>query len=274
MNWGVVSCLSCAAKRGFLGLSRNPSELENQRSNTLQDIRGLFDRAQPYPQSAVQQIRIAASGPPTFRILSPDTRIIELDIAEIALNYPGFPATGRGLYDPITGKIILCQGKWCKETLIHETLHSVSFGAARLDLGRRYVNLFEGLTEFFTGFIMFCRYPACYEAWKEERYQECSVTYAPSVRLWAAFCRFARIQELLRIYFWDGTTDWEKRCDELIASIHQAGYPAFGDFRRRPIPTIEMKILDECLKSFGRPQFMHIYESALTELLDFNQILH
>ena len=266
--------LSCAARPGLLVSSRSSSELENQLSSALQDIRTMFPEAQAYPISAPKQIRIATAGPPTFRILSPDTRIVELDIAEVTINYPGFPATGRGLYDSEVGKIILCQNKWCRETLIHETFHSVSFGAARIDLGRRYLNFFEGLTEFFTGYVMFCRYLDCYEAWREERYQECSVTYDRFVKLWAAFCRFIRIQELFRVYFWNGTTDWEGKCDEFLTSVHQAGYRNFGDFRRRPIPTIEMKILGECLKSFGRAQFKHIYESPLSEILDFRHILH
>jgi len=266
--------LSCAARPGLLASSRSLSELENQRSSALQDIRTIFAQAQTYPRGVPKQIRIAAAGPPIFRILSSDTRIVELDVAEVAINYPGFPATGRGLYDSETGKIILCQGKWCRETLIHEIFHSVSFGAVRMDLGRRFLNFFEGLTEFFTGYVLFCRHTNCYEAWKEERYQECSVTYARSVKLWAAFCRFIRIQELFRVYFWNGTTEWEAKCDEFFTSIRQAGYPNFGDFRRRPIPTIEMKILDECLKNFGRARFTHIYESPLSEILDFRQILH
>lgn len=266
--------MSCAARPGLLASTRSSSELESQRCSALLDIRTIFAQAQAYPVSAPKQIRIATAGPPTFSILSPDTRIVELDIAEVVINYPGFPPTGRGLYDSETGKIILCLGKWCRETLIHETFHTVSFGATRMDLGRRYLDFFEGLTEFFTGYVMFCRYPDCYEAWRTERFQECSVTYDRFVRLWAAFCRFIRIQELFRVYFWNGTNDWEAKCEELLASIHQAGYQNFGDFRRRPIPTVEMKILDECLKNFGRAQFRHIYESPLSEILDFRQILH
>jgi len=266
--------VSCPARPALLALSRNPTELEAQRCGTMQDIRSIFAQAQVYPRNATQQIRIGSCGPPSYRTLSLETRIIELDIAEIMLNYPGAPPMIRGLYDVATGKTILCRGNWCRETLIHETLHSFSFGSVRPDLGRRYVNFFEGLTEFFSGYIMSIKYPDCYRAWKEQKHRECSVTYIPFVRLWAAFCRFIRIQELLLIYFWDGTTYWEKKCADFTEAIHQAGYPDFDNFRNRPLPTVEAKIQEECLKNFGRVHFKNIYESPLPELLDFNQVLH
>jgi len=120
---------------------------------------------------------------------------------------------------------------------------------------------------------MFCNYPDCYVAWKEERYQECSVTYAPSVKLWASFCRFIPMSELLKIYFWDGTMNWEAKCSDFIEAIHQVGYPNFADFRRQPTPTIESRILEECLRNFGRTRFRFIYEGPLIDALDFRQIL-
>jgi len=169
--------VNCSMRSGFLGSSVGPINLENLRNNAMQDIGGLFPQAQVVRQTRAQQIRIAASGLSGSRVLSPDMPLVELDIVDIALNYPRFPLTGRGLYDSENGRIFLCQGKWCRETLIHETLHSVSFWASRIDMRRRYLNLFEGLTEFFTGYIMFCSHQDCYQAWREERYQKCSVTY-------------------------------------------------------------------------------------------------
>lgn len=157
--------------------------------------------------------------------------------------------------------------------MIHETLHSLSFTCIRRDLARRYLNLFEGLTEFFAGYVMFRNYPDCYVAWKEESYQECSVTYPPSVRLWSSFCRYVPISELLKIYFWDGSRNWEAKYSNFLQAIHQAGYPNFGDFRRQPTPTIEARILEECLRNFGRNEFLRIYRGSLAETLDFSQML-
>jgi len=129
------------------------------------------------------------------------------------------------------------------------------------------------MTEFFAGYVMFKRYPGCCTAWKEERHPECSMTYIPSVRLWAAFCRFIPISELLKVYFWDGTREWEVKYSGLLQAIRQAGYSRFRDFRRRATPTIETRILEECLRSFGRTRFQQIYEGPLVNVLDFAQIL-
>jgi hypothetical protein len=220
------------------------------------------------------QIRIATAGTPQMISLTSGIRIIELNPVDILVNYPRFPIdAGRGLYDPLIGKIILCQGKWCRETLLHETLHSVSFSSVRMDLRRRFLSLFEGLTEFFAGYIMFRKDSECYVAWKENRYPYCSVTYVPSVRLWATFCRFIPMAELVKIFFWNGMPDWENHCHGLLDKIHQLGYPHFDDFIKRPVPTVESKILEECLKNFGREKFRSIYEGPLPDALDFTQII-
>jgi hypothetical protein len=178
-------------------------------------------------------MRIATSGAPSWIFLSPDKKIVELDVVDIVANYPNFPTGGgRGLYDTKNGKTILCQGRWCKETLIHETLHSLSFTSVRQDLKRSFLNFFEGLTEFLAGYVMFRVYHDCYLAWKEERYSQCSVTYVPFVKLLAAFSRFIPMSELIKVYFWDGTRNWEGRCSSLLDAIHNAGYPQFDDFTK------------------------------------------
>jgi len=266
--------LSCLARTALLVSSRNPAELEVQRCTAIQDIQSLFAQAQAQNKKVAQEIKVRTCGAVSYRYISADTRIFELDIDEITLNYPGISPGTRGLYDRETCKIILCRGNWCRETLIHEALHSVSFYPLLGNLGRRYLNFFEGLTEFFAGYIMFCKYLDCHKKWAEQQFQECTVTYIQNVKLWASFCRFIRIQELLPIYFWDGTTNWNLKCNEFLARIHQAGYAKFEDFRNRPIPTLEARLLDECLKNFNRIQFRNIYESPLVELLDFTHILH
>jgi hypothetical protein len=252
----------------------NP-DLEALRRNVVEDIKGsLYLQAQVASQSVSCQIQIATTGIRQLIPLSPDVRIIQLNPIDILVNYPTFPINGgRGFYDPKIGKTILCQGKWCEKTLIHETLHSLSFSSVRIDLRRTYLGFFEGLTEFFAGYVMFCRHRDCYEAWKRSSYSLCSVSYVPSVRLWAGFCRFIPIAELVKTYFWDGTPDWEARCRGFLDAIHQAGYPQFDDFTRRPIPTVEDKILEECLENFGREEFRSIYEGPLGSTLNFDEML-
>jgi len=267
--------LSCPQRSSIINISRSASDLEALRNAAILDIRGtLYQHAQVSSPSVNCQIRIAAAGVPRWIPLPPGISIIELNLVDILVNYHNFPVSGgRGLHDPRTGKTFLCQERWCRETLLHETLHSLSFSSIRLDLRRSFLNFFEGLTEFFAGYVMFCRYPHCYHAWKNECYTYCSVTYIPSVRLWATFCRFIPISELVKVYFWDETKDWEARCDGLLHAIHNAGYPHFDDFMRHRAPTVETKILEECLRNFGREKFRSIYEGPLANVLDFTQML-
>lgn len=271
----VTSRLSCAPRSTIINASRSTSGLEDLRNKTINDVRDtLYKHSQVSSPSRSCQMRIVTAGFPRSIPVSPDIRITELDVVDIVANYPHFPVGGgRGLYDPHNGKTILCRERWCIETLIHETLHSLSFSSVRPDLRRTFLNLFEGLTEFFAGYVMSCRYPDCYQAWKEERYTHCSITYIPLVRLWAAFCRFIPMSELVKVYLWEGTKSWEARCSDFLGAIHQAGYPNFDDFVRHRQPTVDTKILEECLKNFGRRKFRSIYESPLANALDFNQIL-
>ena len=271
MNWRFTQRLSCPQRASII----SSSDLEALRENALDDVKDtLYQQAQVGSPSANCQIRVATAGIPQWIPLTSGIRIMELSPIDILVNYPTFPINeGRGLYDPKIGKTILCQGKWCRETLIHETLHSLSFSSVRMDLRRTFLSLFEGLTELFTGYLMFCRYPKCYTAWKMNSYPYCSVTYVPSVRLWATFCRFISMAELVKIFFWNGTPNWEGRCRGLLDCIHKSGYPLFDDFVKRPNPTVESKILEECLKNFGREKFRSIYQGPLQNTLDFTQIL-
>lgn len=202
--------------------------------------------------------------------------MVELHEVDILANFPYYsPGSLRGLYDYSSGKIFLSKDRWCLKTLIHEGFHSVSFFAVRPDLRRKLLYLNEGLTELFTGYILYKRYMECYKAWKQDLYEVCSVTksaYLPWVKLLASFCRFVPLTELYKVYFWDGTANWEKRYHEFLAAIHRAGYPRFQDIMRKPKPTLEMSLLRECKKVFGK-RFDSIYYSPVECCLDFSQML-
>jgi len=199
---------------------------------------------------------------------------VELPRADFFSNYPRLtPGGARGIYDYKYGKIILCEGLWCRKTLIHETLHSVSFFSARPDLGRKMLNIVEGLTEFLTGFVTYRCYPYCYSAWKSGLYEVCAVTYPSVVKLWGAFCRFMPITEPAKIYFWDRSSKWETRYSDFLNNIHRAGYPKFGDILQNPKPTMDIKLLQECLKNFGKKNFGDIYYGSLGTCLDFSQMI-
>jgi len=149
--------LSCLERQTFLQKTRTGQGLEEQRQNTINDIRStIYPKAVVAPPTMGCMLRIASAGPSSSLFLSAQTRIIEFPEIDILSNYH-YPYSGtlRGVHDWERGKILLCEGKWCRETLIHEILHSVSFPCVRSDLRRRLINFFEGLTEFFAGYVMF-----------------------------------------------------------------------------------------------------------------------
>jgi len=240
----------------------------------LQDIKKLiFPHTQAAVPSTVKWIKTVYGGPPSKTFLPSEYRIVELPEVDVLANYPFYkPGTLRGLYDYECGKIFLCRNRWCRETLIHETLHSVSFLGPRRDLGRKLLGFSEGLTEFFAGYLMYQRYTDCYKAWKENQFEVCSVTYPSWVKLWGSFCRFIPVSELTKIYFWDNTKNWENSYTDFLTTILQGGYPLFQDVVQNPKPTLEIRMLQECRKAFGK-RFDQVYYGSLTNSLDFSQML-
>jgi len=258
----------------FLDLSGTRQQLERQLEVGLQDIKKvIFPHTQSAVPSTERWIKTIYGGTPSKTFLPPESRIVELPEVDILANYPFHkPGTLRGLYDYECGKIFLCRNRWCRETLIHETLHSVSFLGVRPDLRKKLLLFNEGLTEFLAGHLMYQRYTDCYKGWKENLFEVCSVTYLSWVKLWGSFCRFVPISELTKIYFWDGTKNWESRYADFLTTVRQAGYPRFQDVMQNPKPTLEIRFLQECRKAFGK-RFDHIYYDPITNSLDFSQML-
>ena len=260
----------------LLAVTKNRQQLERQLDKVIEDIKAtIYPQARVAIQSNDKLIELRYGGPSRM-LLPSEFRIIELHEVDVLANFPYYrPGTLRGLYDYSSGKIFLCKGRWCLKTLIHEALHSVSFFAVRPDLRRKLLSLNEGITELFTGYVLFRRYADCYKAWKLGKYEVCSVVkfgYLSSVKLFAGFCRFIPLKELTRIYFWDGTTDWEKRYNQLLKAIHRAGYSQFKDILQRGKLTVELRLLQECKKAFGK-KFDKIYFEPLEHLFDFNKML-
>ena len=179
--------------------------------------------------------------------------------------------SARGLHLPSFGKILLHQDNWCRKTLIHEALHSLSVFNVRSDL-LRYRFLCEGITEFLTGYILFRKYSKCYEAWRQERFAECKVTYKRQARLWCVFCNFIGIKEVVKIYFWNPSISWQQNYNQFLDAIHNAGYLNFRDiFMLDPTPTLEEVFKQECINNFSSA-FLEIFESRRRSL-DYSRIL-
>jgi hypothetical protein len=250
---------------------QNQQQLECKLDAILLQIRsGIFPNAKMPLQPREIIIKTYSKGKLLREFIPAKLRVIELPEVDILINYQGYPpGTLRGIYDYNCGKIFLCKDNWCLKTFIHEILHGVSFPTIRRDL-IKLSNFFEGLTEFFTGYIMYKSYPYCYTSWKDGIYKICSATYTNWIKLWGSFCRFIPIEKLAGIYFWDGTDYWERRYCELLTTIHQKGYKKFQDPMNNPKPTLEMSFLKECIKNLKN--FKKNYTTSISNILDFSQM--
>jgi hypothetical protein len=213
------------------------------------------------------------------RRLSPvQERVIELEEIDVRENFPQLarlssPGSLRGMYVyPPIGKIFLIKNRWCLETLIHEMLHSTSVFVERPDLRSRCDDLMNGLTEFYAGYLMYNHWRECYDAWKRETYDICSVTYSPFVKLWAAMCHFINIKELANIYFWLGHSNWEISFQGFVDRIHDLGYRRFRNILEiKKRIALRVYLEQECKDNFGR-KFEQILGSR-DECLDFSSML-
>lgn len=260
--------MQCIHGTKFLKQTRAPNQLEASLNRVVSDVKKLlFPNALKVNPSC--PVTLTAGVGIAIPIPSP-TRIYEVPKSIWSNNFPNW-SHARGLHRSSFGKIFLHEDKWCRETLIHEALHSLSAFNVRTDL-RRYRFLNEGITEFLTGYILFRKYPKCYQAWKQERYPECRVTYKRQVRLWCAFCNFVSLKEVVRIYFWDRSTSWQECYSTFLDAIHSAGFPAFRDvFSLEPTPTLEEVFIEECINNFGR-DFIDVFESRSLSL-DYTRLI-
>lgn len=180
----------------------------------------------------------------------------------------------RGGYKPQHGRIFLRRGSWCRDTLIHETLHSVSIFAydQNIRIGDRYPFLREGLTELLNGHVLWRRYPQCFDAWKDKTYRQwCSLEgYEDITRIWYTFCRFVNLGEVERLYFGNGSFDWNRAWSQFIRSINDAGYDFEDPFQGR-VGRFQDRFVVQCRRAFGKYEFDRIFEMESSDL-DYGSI--
>jgi len=260
--------MRCVNGNRFIEQTRVPNQLEVSLNEVILDVKALlFPNALKVNPSRQYTLNV---GKGIGISIPASRRIYEVQKSIWPNSFPNW-RNARGLYQPSFGKIFLHEDKWCRETLIHEALHSLSAFNVRTDLCR-YLFLRDGITEFLTGYILFRKYPRCYQAWNHERYPECKVTYKRQVRSWCAFCNFVSIKEVVRIYFWDRSTPWQQCYSLFLDAIHNAGFPDFRDvFSLEPTPTLEEVFVEECAGIFGQG-FTDVFESRLLSL-DYTRIL-
>ena len=182
---------------------------------------------------------------------------------------------GRYLYAP---SVILLHengdnhNSWCRKTLIHEILHSVSLYSRIWDrlpnVLRLHNPLIEGITECLVGYILLNRHTDCYQGWKTNQLYRCSISYRQRVRLWCSFCQCVGIRDIAEFYL----SSQENPADawnRLVQSVHAKGFTKFN-YQLDPRRAFnEPQFRQVCIDSF--PDYKEIYES-LSRCLDFSQI--
>jgi len=162
---------------------------------------------------------------------------------------------------------------WCRKTLIHETLHSVSLysriHSSFPNIVRLHESLIEGITECLIGYILLKSHPECYQGWKTSRLFRCSVSYRERVRLWCSLCQCVGVRSVAEFYLsqqailpdaWNG----------LVSAVQAMGHTSFNYQLEAGKAFSEPHFRQVCVDSI--PSFLHIYES-LTRCLDFSQIV-
>ena len=256
----------CGTRRGFFETVR-ANGLENALDITMESIRTHLnpDAVSPFSRShRLIQTEINGSRTPTF--LNPDRRIVELSSLEFQWNFPRTLA--RGIFQE--GVIFLRRDHWCKKNLYHESLHSLQ--NAEFDTKPELKLFVEGLTDFFTGCLLYEDSKDCYNAWRQGTYSYCAFSYAQWTKMFGAFCHYLPSSLLKAIYFQDGKR-WGEKYNVFLEEIHSLGFPEFGDVftGKKKIP-LELRFLQECEKNFGRAQFRTLYRSK-ERCLDFRNII-
>lgn len=238
---------SCTVQGGFL-VDTTPAGLDLLRKTAIDLIKThLYSNAQMVNSSTSVTLEVSYPEMGTFTI-PPSDVIIELEKIDLD-KYLKIDTTGiKGCYIPFDGKLFLVKNNWCIETVIHETLHSCSRFSTTDEL-QKYLNLYEGMTEFLTGYILYKEYRDCYANCFRTIGQLCQMTYEKYIKLWAGFCNFISLKNLVGLYF-PTSKSWDDEVNTLIKTVNDLGYAFNNPFTKGGLPS-ELKFEIQCRKAFG-----------------------
>ena len=264
----LVKTLSCPKRERYIANANTLSGLESRLDETLEEIRRYLNN--------VAQARGVQEELPLKRRLDgqvlqtlPDS--VRVWMLEKRTWHQIFgPGAKRGAYNPRVDKILLEKDSWCRKTMIHESLHSVSiFNDPRNRDKYEMTRLFaEGATEFLTGLLLFRKHKNCHENWRLRRFpQWCSASYPRQTKTFLAFCGCANVQSLLDLYFGTHTNDLLVGWSEFIRAIRRDTGKRFKDvFKEGERIGLMMAFKNECERQFGK-KFR-----KLQKLLDYSKV--
>lgn len=217
-----------------------------------------------------QAVTLALSQPHREHTISPSEMVFEIDKIDLD-NKLDIDTTGyKGCYIREEGQMYLCKGNWCIETIIHETLHACSRESESDELDK-YYPFFEGLTEFYTGFILFREYQSCYEnCFRTDIRRLCQITYEELTKLWVAFCNFVPLSITTCLYFNDNNS-WGDTVTKFVKKVNELGFTNFKNpFSKGKLST-DQKFAIQCNNSF--PEEFNKICASRTRYTDFSRVL-
>jgi hypothetical protein len=283
--------LKCPQHDNYVVAGATSTGLANLVSAAFNDIQTTFQLQIEFgiKDNALTEIRNAISSfdPSLLLLRSPRgiPRFIEKTNRAYVLNHDEWLSNqiwtkgplyvGQYLYGP--GAILLHSFEsgpfsWCKNTLIHETLHSVSL-YSRIwniypDILSKHLQLIEGVTECLTGYVLLKQHQNCYVTWKASLQDTCQIAYKPNTKLFCSLAQSIGISPIANFYLslaGDFATPWS----QFIVAIRAAGFKKFRFSLDEKTTFKEFEFTQECMRSI--PSFKKTYESK-TKVLDFSLI--
>jgi len=247
--------MNCSNGKKYLDGIQNGTVLNNKLEQAIDDIREvLFPEAQSPNVNQIMPYKTKVLGRQQLKFLPADVRVYELSEQDWRLTVPRQFHDARAIQISIFNKILLRRDNWCRKTMIHEALHSLSIFNSDDNLRTKFPIFEEGVTEFLTGYVL-------YKNWKSKIYSICSISYSRTVKRFYAFCNFVDVKSLVQLYFLQEGRTWKVAWSEFLDEIHNSGYPNFRDVTGMFGEPTEY-FFDECEKHF-RSRFRTLYCSKL-----------
>ena len=284
--------MNCPQSDRYIEIAGSVEGLEGIVKEAFDDIHASFRCRVDYgvPASELSASRYRFSNPDVTRLFIRNLRtgigrFIEGTKRVYILNNDEWMATQRltmgpqyaGIYCYPPAVILLhsngnAPNSWCRNVLIHETLHSVSLYSRIWDnpsgIIARHKMLIEGITECLAGYVLLKKHLDCYDAWKLSVQGKCAIGYRQTTRLFCSLAQVIGIDPLANFYLSlekEFAAPWKK----LSESIHSAGYTKFKYVLDDHTAFRENLLRDECVQFIN--DFKKIYDSDALSL-DFSKI--
>ncbi len=220
--------MSCPEKSNYILDPHSTSALECLRESALQEIEYCFGSAQITGNQDILTLRRKTDN----REITTIPENVKIHVLERELANQVFDPLDRGRYYRRSDKIILNPEKWCKKTVIHECLHSVSIfnHPCNSSFFRKTLYFAEGATEFLTGLLLFGNHYACYKNWIKKKYKKvCGLSYPHEIKIIFAFCGCVDPQVLVDLYLGNRTNVFPNAWAYFTEDIIQASGKNFKD---------------------------------------------